>query len=130
MGLFNKFIDVIKSNINDLLDKAEDPEKMIKLMIVEMQEAVIKATSSLAQAMANRNRLEKQYKAYEKKEQEWLAKAKSAKEAGKIDLAKKALKQKLLMEQNKEQYKKMFEQADATTAKLKEQVEPVKSKIR
>ena len=46
MGIFGRITDIFKSNVNEALDRAEDPEKMIKLMVIEMQEAVVKSTSS------------------------------------------------------------------------------------
>lgn len=129
MGLFGKFVDIIKANINDLLDKAEDPEKMIKLMIVEMQEAVVKATSALAQAMGNRNRLQQQWQAAEKQAEYWYKQAKLAMEKGKEDLAREALNKKVISENNAIQFKTMYESAETDTAKLKEQVDQLKQKL-
>lgn len=129
MGLFDRLVDLVKSNVNDAVDRAEDPEKMIKLMVVEMQEAIVKATSSLAQAMGNRNRLEKQYNAYKAKSDEWQQKAMKALEAGNEDLARQALAKKSQADQSTQQYQHMFEQAKATTAKLKEQVDQLKAKL-
>ncbi|MBN1639026.1 MAG: PspA/IM30 family protein [Ignavibacteriales bacterium] len=129
MGLFSKFVDIIKANINDLLDKAEDPEKMIKLMIVEMQEAVVKATSALAQAMGNRNRLQQQYLAAEKQAEHWQQQARLALEKGKEDLAREALNKKVISESNAAQFKAMYESAEKDTAKLKEQVDQLKQKL-
>lgn len=129
MGLFSKFVDIIKSNINDMLDRAEDPEKMIKLMVVEMEEAVVKATSALAQAMGNRNRLEQKYKTMEKKSEEWHSKATAALKAGKEDLARQALAKKAAVDQQAAQYKQMYEKAAADCDVLKDQVDKLKSKL-
>ena len=62
MGIFGRISDIFKANVNDALDKMEDPEKMIKQMVVEMQEAIAKATSGLATAMAQEKKLERDYK--------------------------------------------------------------------
>jgi phage shock protein A len=129
MGIFNRVVDIIKSNINDLIDKAEDPEKMVKMLVIEMQESVVKSTSSLAQAMANRNRLENKYKMYEAKSEEWQQKALQALKAGKEELAKEALKKKALVDDQAVQYKAMFEKAKAQTDHLKEQVDKLKQKL-
>ena len=61
-GIFSRVSDIFKANINDLLDKAEDPEKMIKQMVIEMEEAVNKATTAVGSAIANEKTLERQLK--------------------------------------------------------------------
>ena len=60
MGIFDRMTDIFKSNVNDALDRMEDPEKMLKNMIIEMEEALTKATSALAKAIANEQNLRKQ----------------------------------------------------------------------
>ena len=60
MGIFSRFADIINSNIGAILDRAEDPEKLIRQMIREMEEAVNKATASVGTAVANQKRLERQ----------------------------------------------------------------------
>lgn len=129
MGLFDRIVDVIKSNVNDMVDKAEDPEKMIKLMVVEMQESLTKATSGLAQAMGNRNRLEKKYQQAQKLSENWQEKAKAALQAGNEELAKKALQKKAMVDQELHTYKNMYEQADKQTDLLKEQLDKLKAKL-
>lgn len=56
MSIFNRISDILKANINDLLDRAEDPEKMVKQIIADMEEQVRDATEALGQAMASENR--------------------------------------------------------------------------
>lgn len=129
MGLFGKFVDILKSNVNDMLDKAEDPEKMVKLMVVEMQEAVSQSTSALAQAMGNRNRLEKQLLAVKQASDQWQQKAMTALKAGNEDLARQALSQKATYDSQVTSYQTMFDQADATTRQMKEQVHKLKEKL-
>lgn len=53
MGMFSRISDIFKSNVNDALDKAEDPEKMLKQMVLEMEESVNKTTLAVANAIAN-----------------------------------------------------------------------------
>ena len=60
-GIFYRMADIVKANVNDLITRAEDPEKMIRQMILEMEEAVNKATASVGTAVANEKRLERQY---------------------------------------------------------------------
>ncbi|HNI10943.1 MAG TPA: PspA/IM30 family protein, partial [bacterium] len=75
MGIFTRMADIVKANINDFLDKAEDPEKMIKQMVIEMEEAVNKATTAVGTAIANQKRLEKQFNENKKLADEWQNKA-------------------------------------------------------
>jgi phage shock protein A len=129
MGIFRRIADIFRSNINDALDKAEDPEKMIKLMVVEMQEALTKATSSLAQAMGNEKRLERQYQQLLASSEDMQNKALVALKASNEPLAKQALTRKSQLDQQVVQYKQMHESASATTAQLRSQVDKLKAKL-
>lgn len=129
MGIFSRITDIFKSNVNDALDKAEDPEKMIKLMVIEMQEAVVRSTSALAQAMGNTKRLERQYLDFQKSAEEMQGKAMIALKAGNEPLAKAALAKKAQADQQATQYRQMYEGSNATTNQLKEQVEKLKAKL-
>ena len=60
MGIFTRFRDIISSNINAMLDRAEDPEKLIKLMIQEMEDTLIELKASCAAVIAGRKKLERQ----------------------------------------------------------------------
>lgn len=129
MGIFGRISDIFKANINDALDKAEDPAKMIKLMVVEMQESISKATSGLATAMAQEKKLERDYKKHSQAAQQWEQKAMQALSAGNEDLARKALAKKAESDGQANQYKAMFDQAASTTGKLRSQVDMLKSKL-
>ncbi|PKQ69261.1 PspA/IM30 family protein [Raineya orbicola] len=129
MGIFGRIGDIIKANINDLLDKAEDPVKMIKQMVIDMQEAVTKATSGLAQAMAQEKKLQRDYEKFVAMSKEWENKAMAALQAGNEDLARKALAKKAEADQQANMYKQMYEQAAQTAATLKTQVEQLKAKL-
>lgn len=129
MGIFGRISDIFKANVNDALDKMEDPEKMIKQMVIEMQEAIAKATSGLATAMAQEKKLERDYKQNQKAAENWEQKAMQALNSGNEELARKALAKKADSEKQAQQYKAMYEQASQTTAKLKTQVETLKQKL-
>lgn len=129
MGIFSRITDIFKSNVNDALDKAEDPEKMIKLMVIEMQEAVVRSTSALAQAMGNTKRLERQYLDFQTSSQDLQGKAMIALKANNEELAKAALAKKAQADQQAAQYKQMFEGSNNTTNQLKEQVAKLKVKL-
>ncbi len=129
MGIFSRIGDIIRANINDLLDKAEDPVKMIKQMVIDMQEAVTKATSGLAQAMAQEKKLQRDYEKFVAMSKEWENKAMAALQADNQDLARKALAKKVEADQQAATYKQMYEQAAQTAATLKTQVEQLKAKL-
>ncbi|HAI74718.1 MAG TPA: phage shock protein A [Microscillaceae bacterium] len=129
MGIFGRISDIFKANVNDALDKMEDPEKMIKQMVIEMQEAIAKATSALATAMAQEKKLERDYNNLVQGASTWEGKAEQALKAGNEELARKALAEKARLDQQAAQYKQMYESAAATTAKLRTQVEQLKGKL-
>jgi len=129
MGIFSRIADIFKANINDVLEKAEDPEKMIKLMVIEMQEALTKSTSALAQAMGNEKRLERQYLQFQSSSEDMQKKAMTALKAGNEPLAKTALVKKSQVDSQALQYKQMYESASATTAQMRSQVDKLKAKL-
>ncbi len=94
MGLFTRFTDIINANINSMLDKAEDPEKMIKLIIQEMEETLVDVRSTAAKYIAEKKTLQRQVDNTEKTIASWNIKAEVAVQKGRDDLAKLALKEK------------------------------------
>jgi len=129
MGIFGRIADIFKANVNDALDKMEDPEKMIKQMVIEMQEAIAKATSGLATAMAQEKKLERDYNTYVEQAKSWEQKAMTALNSGNEDLARQALAKKADADQQAKQYEAMYTSARDTAAKLKTQVEGLKAKL-
>lgn len=91
MGIFTRFRDIISSNINAMLDKAEEPEKLIRLMIREMEDTLIEIKASCAGVMANRKKIERQLQEARGREANWKEKAELAVSKGRDDLAKEAL---------------------------------------
>ncbi|MDA0745945.1 MAG: PspA/IM30 family protein [bacterium] len=128
-GIFSRMADIIKANINDLLNRAEEPEKMIRQMILEMEEAVHKATASVGTAVANEKRLERQL--LEKKDQTeaWQKKAELAVEAGEDDLARRALERRSALEQATRDLEAAFDESHKTSVQLKKQLSQLKSKL-
>lgn len=94
MGIFTRVRDIINSNINSILDKAEDPEKLIRLMIQEMEETLVEVKASCAQAMASRKKLERELEAMSAKLESWESRARMAVDKGRDDLAREALVEK------------------------------------
>jgi phage shock protein A len=94
MHIFTRFRDIVQSNINAMLDQAEDPEKMIKLIIQEMEETEIEIKASCASTMAARKTAERNLETRRRQAEEWEKRAKLALEKGREDLAREALTQK------------------------------------
>ena len=91
MGIFDRFATLLKSNINDLISKAENPEKMLDQIVVDMQNQLARAKQQVAAAIADEKRLKDQFESEYKQSQEWEAKAMLAVKEGRDDLAKQAL---------------------------------------
>jgi len=94
MGIFTRFSDIISANINSMLDKAEDPEKMIKLMISEMEDTLIELKSSCAGVIASRKRMERKLDEMQAKSDLWAKRANLAVAKGRDNLAREALVEK------------------------------------
>jgi len=128
-GIFSRMADIVKANINDLLNRAEDPEKMIRQMILEMEEAVNKATASVGTAVANEKRLERQYLNEQDQIEAWQNKAELAVEAGEDDLARRALERKTAVQEAIGDLEAALEESKKTSIQLKEQLQQLKAKL-
>ena len=91
MGIFDRLATLLKSNINDLISRAEDPEKMLDQIVVDMRNQLARAKQQVAAAIADEKRLKDQAEAEEKAAADWEAKAMLAIKEGRDDLAKQAL---------------------------------------
>ena len=129
MGIFGRLTDIMKANINDLLDRSEDPEKMIKQMVLEMEEAVNKATLAVGQAIANEKSLERQYNRQTSQMEDWQQKAVQAVQAGRDDLASQALQRKNTIGQNVNDLERMLGEARTSSQSLRGQLDQLKAKL-
>ncbi len=129
MGIFNRIGDIIKSNVNDLIDRAEDPEKMVKQIIIDMQKELKKSTEALGKAKTSERLAKRQYENAVKVSAEWENKAKSALKAGNTELAKTALAKKVKADEDVANYKEMYESISAQADAIASQVDAVKAKL-
>ncbi|MFO7784648.1 MAG: phage shock protein PspA [Thermodesulfobacteriota bacterium] len=94
MGIFTRFRDIISANMNSMLDKAEDPEKLIRLMIREMEDTLVELKASCAASMAETRKAERLLEEADKKVKQWGQRATLAVQKGRDDLAREALTEK------------------------------------
>ncbi len=94
MGIFSRLTDIINSNVNSILDRAEDPEKIIRLIIQEMEETLVEVRSTAARTIAEKKEIQRNLGRYTEAQDEWARKAEVALTKGREDLSKAALVEK------------------------------------
>ncbi len=129
MGIFARLGTLLKSNINDLISKAEDPEKMLTQVLLDMQQHLVEAKKQVAVAIADEKRLQKQAESEAEKSKEWERKAMLAVRAGDDVLAKEALVRKQEHENIAGQYQQQWMAQKAAVDKLKDALRMLNNKI-
>jgi phage shock protein A len=129
MGIFSRLGTLIKSNINDLITKAEDPEKMLSQVLLEMQQQLVEAKKAVAIAIADEKKLQKQYTAETDKSKEWERKAMVAVRAGDDTLARQALSRKQEHETIASQFQQQWIAQKQAVEKLKDALRLLNNKI-
>ncbi len=128
MGVMDRLSRLIRANVNDLIDQAEDPEKMIDQILRDMQENMTTARSQVAAMIAQEKELEADLNENKRLEDEWGRKAQRAVEAGKDDLAREALRRKKDTAENARVYADQLGVQEGAVAKLKDQLRQLDSK--
>ena len=129
MGILDRIRTVLKANINALISKAEDPEKMLNQLLMDMNEQLLDAKKQVALAIADEKKLERQMLENRAQGEEWERKAMLAVKAGKDDLAKEALLRKQEYDGYAASFQKEFENQHASVEQLKDALRQLQGKI-
>jgi phage shock protein A len=129
MGILDRIRTVLKANINALISKAEDPEKMLNQLIMDMNEQLLEAKKQVAMSIADEKKLERQALENKAQGEDWEKKAMLAVKAGKDDLAKEALLRKQEYDGYASSFQKEFESQHASVEQLKDALRQLQAKI-
>ena len=129
MGIFSRMSDIVNSNINALLDSAEDPEKMIRLIIQEMEDTLVEVRSSSARVLADRKTAERKRAQVSQEVNNWEEKAKLATSKGREDLARAALQEKRVIEQELDVVSTELAATDEHIGQLNDEIAQLQQKL-
>jgi phage shock protein A len=129
MGIFTRFSDIVNSNINAILDKAEDPEKIVRLMIQEMEDTLVEVRSAAARSIADKKDLNRKLESLDREQTDWEDKAELAIRKGRDDLAKAALVEKSRVASATEVLKQDYLAVDEGLSKLNEDIARLEAKL-
>ncbi len=129
MSVFNRLSDIVNANLNAMLDQAEDPEKIVRLITQEMQDTLVEVRSTSARYLADKRQLEKQLRLIRAESTTWERKAELAIDKGRDDLAKAALREKSLVDEVETRLQADIIHVDVSIEKLRADTVSLEEKL-
>jgi phage shock protein A len=129
MGIFTRMSDILSANLNEITEQFEDPEKMLKQAVREMETSIAEVTGQTAKAMANEKTLTRELQRNRVQQEQWQDRAEKAVEAGDDDLARKALARKNEHQNVVEALQDQLDSAREASRTLKRQLAAMKAKL-
>jgi phage shock protein A len=129
MGIFSRLADIVNSNINAILDRAEDPEKIIRLIIQEMEDTLVEVRASAVRTIAEKKEIERRMETLKREQEEWQRRAEFAITKGREDLAKGALLAKARVTEALDAIARQHDQIEGALAKQNEDVAKLQAKL-
>lgn len=129
MSFFNRVRDLVSANLNSMLDRAEDPEKMVNEYIRQLNENLYEAKTRVAAAMADETKLHNKMVQFQAESDQWQSKAEAALRASDEDLAKQALARKLQSQKLADSYKQQYESQDQQVEELQDSLVKLEARI-
>ncbi|MFY8093935.1 MAG: phage shock protein PspA [Niveispirillum sp.] len=129
MGIFSRLGDIVNSNINAILDRAEDPEKLVRLIIQEMEDTLVEVRSSAVKTVAEKKEIERRLSEIRRESEDWQRKAEFALSKDREDLAKGALVAKAKLAEAAEQMAAELGRLDSALAKTNEDIGALQIKL-
>ncbi|MET1219301.1 MAG: phage shock protein PspA [Glaciecola sp.] len=129
MSIFSRFTDIVNSNLNALLDKAEDPQKMVRLIIQEMEDTLVEVRSTSAKTIANKKDIAQQIDKLHAQASDWEAKAELAITKDREDLAKAALQERNKCTEAADALTKELDVVESQLSKLQEETTQLQAKL-
>lgn len=130
MGIFSRLADIINSNVSAILDRAEDPEKIIRLVIQEMEETLVEVRSTAARSIAEKKEIQRNLSRYETAQAEWERKAEVALAKDREDLAKAALAEKAKLAETAATLRAELDALDEALARNEDDIVKLQDKLR
>ncbi len=129
MSLLSRVRDLVSANLNTMLDKAEDPEKMVNEYMRQLQEQLYEAKTAVASAMADETKLHNKMATFQAESDQWQSKAESAVRANDDELAKAALSRKANAQKMADTYKQQYEMQDEQVEQLQDALVRLEARI-
>ncbi len=130
MGIFSRLSDIVNSNINSMLDRAEDPEKIVRLIIQEMEDTLVEVRSNAARAIADRKEVARKKDEFARRANEWESKAELAIAKGRDDLARGAIAAKRKAQEMIDLLDNESKAIEDTVGKTNEDLEKLQAKLK